>query len=177
MLNSMTGFARETADTNYGTITCELRAVNHRFLDFQFRLPEELRPHEPAIRTLLGDALGRGKIECSVYLKRTKSVPDELQINDELVRAIAAKASEVRDAVKDCGPLNAIDVLRWPGVVSEPDIEAEPLFEATRPVLDAALSALIEMRASEGKRISAMIETRLQDVAAIADSREDSRDT
>ena len=70
MLNSMTGFARETAETPFGTLTCELRAVNHRFLDVQFRLPEELRAKEIELRGRIGETIRRGKVECSVHLRR-----------------------------------------------------------------------------------------------------------
>ena len=80
MLNSMTGFARDTADTPFGTITCELRAVNHRYLDVQFRLPEELRSKEIELRSRIGEAVKRGKVECSIYLKRGKRDGGDCQI-------------------------------------------------------------------------------------------------
>ena len=69
MLNSMTGFAREAVDSPFGTLTCELRAVNHRYLDVQFRLPEELRPKEIEFRQQIAATVKRGKVECSLHLR------------------------------------------------------------------------------------------------------------
>jgi uncharacterized protein (TIGR00255 family) len=77
----MTGFAREAAETPFGTMTCELRAVNHRFLDVQFRLPEELRPKEIELRAIIGEEIKRGKVECSLHLRRGGNAGSELTLN------------------------------------------------------------------------------------------------
>ena len=70
MLHSMTGFARESAETTIGTLTWEIRAVNHRYLDVQFKLPEDLRPKEQTFRQQASSSLGRGKVECALYFRR-----------------------------------------------------------------------------------------------------------
>jgi len=168
MLNSMTGFARETADTAFGTMTCELRAVNHRFLDVQFRLPEELRSKEHDLRGLLGGTLSRGKIECSLYLKRGAGDAAELALNGDLVRRIAARAAEIAGHLPESSPINPLDVLRWPGVVVEPDVDTEPMYREAAGVIGRALALLADMRASEGDRIHALIDARLDDVLVIA---------
>ncbi|MDH4073634.1 MAG: hypothetical protein OEV41_11085, partial [Gammaproteobacteria bacterium] len=167
MLNSMTGFARETADTPFGTMTCELRAVNHRFLDVQFRLPEELRAKELQLRAMLGETLKRGKVECSLYLKRGAGIAPELTLNEELVRKIAARAVEIAGHLPATGAIDPLDVLRWPGVVAEPDVDAEPLFQEAVDVIGRALGMLAAMRASEGERIRAMLDARLGEVLTI----------
>ena len=82
MLNSMTGFARSATETIAGTLTCELRTVNHRFLDIHFRLPEELRAKEMDLRTLIGKSCGRGKVECSLHIRREGGDAAELKINE-----------------------------------------------------------------------------------------------
>ena len=128
MLNSMTGFARETAETAFGTMTCEMRAVNHRYLDVLFRLPEELRAKELDLRNRIGASLKRGKVECSIYLKRGGSNKEELNLNEELVAQIAARAGEISKLLPDSQPLDPVDILRWPGVVTEPEVDTEPLF-------------------------------------------------
>ena len=168
MLNSMTGFARETAESPFGTITCELRAVNHRFLDVQFRLPEELRPREIELRGRIGEAVKRGKLECALYLKRGDGRSGELTIDETLVRQIVAGAGTVAGLLPGTREIDPIDVLRWPGVVTEPAIEAEPLYEEAAALIETALAALSAMRASEGERIGAMIEARLDEILAIA---------
>jgi uncharacterized protein (TIGR00255 family) len=168
MLNSMTGFAREVAETPFGTLTCELRTVNHRYLDVQFRMPEELRPQEPDFRARIGDALKRGKVECSLHLRRDSGTHGELQINDALVAEIAARSRELADILPETRPLDPIDVLRWPGVVSEPEVDTAPLLAEANRLLDATLASLSAMRASEGARIGEMLESRLAEILIIS---------
>jgi len=170
MLNSMTGFARETAETSFGLMTCEMRAVNHRYLDVQFRLPEELRAKELDLRNRIGESLKRGKVECSIYLKRGVNKNEELNINEALVAQIAARAAEISKLLPDSQPLDPVDVLRWPGVVGEPEVDAEPLFADSLALLEKTLRAMIDMRNSEGARIAEMIEARLVEILSIAAS-------
>ena len=170
MLHSMTGFAREAADSTIGTLTCELRAVNHRYLDVQFRLPEELRPKELQLRQQIAAALKRGKVECHLNFRRAASGESDLRLNQELVRQIGDRASEIAQLIADTRAIDPIDVLRWPGVVEEPEVDAEPLFEAAREVLARTIDAMNKMRASEGKRIAAMLESRCTEILEIAAS-------
>ena len=170
MLNSMTGFAREAAELPFGTLTCELRAVNHRYLDVQFRLPEELRPKEVELRRQIAAAVKRGKVECSLHLRRAFHASDELKLDQQLVRQISARVAELSDLLPETRALDPIDVLRWPGVVQEPEIDTEPLFTSTSELLAATLSALGEMRSNEGGRIADMLETRCAEIVDIAAS-------
>lgn len=168
MLNSMTGFARETAETPFGTMTCEMRAVNHRFLDIQFRLPEELRSKEVELRNHIGASVRRGKVECALYLKKDTATGTGLHVNEALVEQLAAQACEISKILPEAHALDPIDVLRWPGVVAKPEIDTEPLFEVAAALVGKTLKALENMRSNEGKRISGMIESRLEDVLSIA---------
>ena len=168
MLNSMTGFAREAVDSPYGTLTCELRAVNHRYLDVQFRLPEELRPKEIEFRQQIAAAVKRGKVECSLHLRRGLNKNEELTLNQDLVRQISERVSEISELLPETHALDPVDVLRWPGVVQEPEIDTEPLLAATSDLLAATLGALGEMRSSEGGRISEMLESRCAEILDIA---------
>jgi uncharacterized protein (TIGR00255 family) len=166
----MTGFAREAAELPFGTLTCELRAVNHRYLDVQFRLPEELRPKEVELRRQIAAAVKRGKVECSLHLRRAFHASDELKLDQQLVRQISARIAELSDLLPETRALDPIDVLRWPGVVQEPEIDTEPLFTSTSELLAATLSALGEMRSNEGGRIADMLETRCAEIVDIAAS-------
>ena len=168
MLNSMTGFARETVESPFGTLTCELRAVNHRYLDVQFRLPEELRPMEVRLRQQIAAAVKRGKVECSVHLRRTFHEDEELKLNQDLVRQISARVAEISSFLPETHALDPIDVLRWPGVVQEPEIDTEPLVAATADLLAITLTALGEMRSNEGGRIADMLESRCSEILDIA---------
>jgi len=168
MLNSMTGFAREAAELPFGTLTCELRTVNHRYLDVQFRLPDELRPREVELRRQIAAAVKRGKVECSMHLRRASHQNEELRLNQELVRQLSARVAELSELLPETHALDPVDVLRWPGVVEEPEIDSEPLFAATSELLAAALAALGEMRSNEGGRISGMLESRCAEILSIA---------
>ena len=88
MLHSMTGFARESVETGLGTLTWEIRAVNHRYLDVQFKLPEDLRPKEQVFRQQASASLGRGKVECALYFRRAFDESSELQVDTNLVLSL-----------------------------------------------------------------------------------------
>ena len=170
MLHSMTGFARESAETPVGTLTWEVRAVNHRYLDVQFKLPDELRPHETAFRKQVSDILSRGKVECALHFRRAFNQQADLQINSELVELIGRRIKEMSADLPATGAVNPFDVMRWPGVVQQGDIDAEPLFDEATQLLDAALAAMQAMRASEGSRIAGMLESRCSDIDVISKS-------
>ena len=170
MLNSMTGFARQAAECPLGTLTWELRTVNHRYLDVQFRLPEELRPSETDLRQQVSGQLKRGKIECSLHFRRAISEATALKINQDLVMQLRAKLDELSEMLHESRAVDPIDVLRWPGVVTETEIDTGPLYEEASRLLDDTLAALGKMRASEGERIAEMIESRCADIMTIATS-------
>ncbi len=170
MLQSMTGFARKIAEAPVGTLTCELRAVNHRYLDVQFRLPEELRTKELELRQQVGTRLKRGKVECTLHFRRISTGDTELSINENLVRQIGSRLDQISSMLPKALTLDPIDVLRWPGVVLEPEIDAEPLFLAAQSLLDETLEEMRTMRASEGERIASMLKSRCAEVIKIAAS-------
>lgn len=166
MLNSMTGFARQVAESSFGTLTCEIRAVNHRYLDVQFRLPDELRAKELEFKKLVGNTIRRGKVECSVHFRR--AVEGQGQLNQALVTELRSRIDELNKLLPETRPIDPIDVLRWPGVVEQPEVDAKPIIEAATALLSDTLLALAEMRASEGERIDQMLGRRCDDVLEIA---------
>ncbi len=168
MLHSMTGFARESVEVGIGTLTWEIRAVNHRYLDVQFKLPEDLRPKEQAFRQQASAALGRGKIECSLYFRRAVSQDTELQVDTKLVELIGHRISEVTSKLPNVAAANPIEVLRWPGVIVQTEIDTEPLFEHATALLTTTLDDINSMRASEGARIAEMLESRCVEIGAIS---------
>ena len=170
MLHSMTGFARESVETELGTLTWEIRAVNHRYLDVQFKLPEELRSKEQAFRQQASATLGRGKVECAFYFRRAFNEDTEMQVDTDLVELIGNRISELTVKLPNVAAVNPIEILRWPGVVKQSEIDVEPLFERASRLLDDALASISEMRAGEGARIAEMLESRSADIEAIAAS-------
>jgi uncharacterized protein (TIGR00255 family) len=151
-------------------LTWEIRAVNHRYLDVQFKLPEQMRAHEQAFRQAVSASLSRGKVECSLNFRRQTDRQAELQINSALVELVGTRIKEMSAMLPATGAVNPFDVLRWPGVVEQAEIETEPLLEAALPLLHKALDAIRSMRASEGARIGEMIESRCADIASISQS-------
>ena len=170
MLHSMTGFARQIMESDTGSLTCELRAVNHRYLDVQFRLPDELRPKEIELRRQISDALKRGKVECSLHFRRSMAGDNALAVNEDLIRQIGGRLEEVAAHLPNPGPVDPIDVLRWPGVVLESEVDAEPLFVDASKLLATTLDALLKMRLSEGERIVEMLNSRCDEILNIAAS-------
>jgi uncharacterized protein (TIGR00255 family) len=169
MLHSMTGFARHAAESGLGTVTCEIRAVNHRYLDLQFRLPDELRARETELRQQVGAVLARGKIDCSLHLKRRAGSNGELRINLQLVRELSERASEIATVLKNAAaPVSPLDMLRWPGVIEEQEVDADPLFEIAAILVAETLESLGQMRRSEGARITALLESRCGEILSIA---------
>lgn len=170
MLHSMTGFARESVESNIGTLTWEIRAVNHRYLDVQFKLPEDLRPKEQAFRQQASSALGRGKIECALYFRPAGEQRSEMPLDTDLVELLGARMSEIAALLPAAAAVNPIDILRWPGVVQQSEIDAEPLFNEATTLLNKTLDAINGMRLSEGQRIGDMLESRCREIAALANT-------
>ncbi len=167
MLHSMTGFARESVETDIGSLAWEIRAVNHRYLDVQFKLPEDLRPNEPAFRQQASKVLGRGKIDCALYFRRAFDQQSEMQIDSDLVALLGARLAELSTKLPNAAAVNPVEILRWPGVVQQSEIDAEPLFDAATHLLSTTLDSITAMRASEGQRIGEMLESRCADIGAI----------
>ncbi|MCH8117504.1 MAG: YicC family protein [Proteobacteria bacterium] len=170
MLHSMTGFARQSAESKIGTLTWELRAVNHRYLDVQFRMPDELRPSEQVFRQQVTAILHRGKVDCVLHFRRAFDQQTELQLNDELVALVGRRVSEMAATISDLAPLNPLDLLRWPGIVQQSDVDVEPLLSAAGALLGQTLDSMAAMRASEGERIAEMLHSRCDDIDALARS-------
>jgi uncharacterized protein (TIGR00255 family) len=168
MLHSMTGFARESVETALGTLSWEIRAVNHRYLDVQFKLPEDLRPKEQAFRQQASAALSRGKVECGLYFRRAFDQQTEMQIDTELVELLGHRISELSARLPATSAINPVEILRWPGVMKQPEIDAEPLFGEAESLLETTLQAINVMRQSEGQRIEEMLESRCAEIESIA---------
>jgi uncharacterized protein (TIGR00255 family) len=166
----MTGFARESAESAIGTLTWEIRAVNHRYLDVQFKLPEDLRPKEQVFRQQASSSLGRGKVECALYFRRAFDQDSEMQINTDLVELIGHRISDLTAKLPNVAAVNPIEILRWPGVVQQSELDVEPLLAEAGQLLDKALAAIGEMRSNEGMRIEEMLESRCAEIEAIAKS-------
>ena len=168
MLRSMTGFARSERQTEFGDLAWEVRSVNHRYLDLQFRLPDVLRGSEAEFRRAAGERLGRGKVDLTLSLRRNGGARRELAIDEALVGRIAEGVAVVRERFGETGAVDPLEVLRWPGVIEDPPLARDALLAESLALLEEALATLDEMRRAEGARLAETLASRTDDVARIA---------
>lgn len=164
---SMTGYAVETRDTATGTITIEIKSVNSRFLDLQFRINDDLRALEPMLREAIVARIARGKVECRVSFGRKDATASSQALNTRLLAALANMQETVRQQFSQAAPLSVHEVLRWPGVIEEAEIGQDTLQADAAQVLQAALGAFIDSRAREGAALQAALESRIDVMEAI----------
>ncbi|MBI3898792.1 MAG: YicC family protein [Gammaproteobacteria bacterium] len=166
MTLSMTAFARRGTDTPGGSLVWELRSVNHRYLDVSMRLPEDLRAIETGARETIGARLERGKIEVTLKFQPRESVAG-LALDSEAARKLLAAARDVNALAAGLAPISVTDVLRWPGVLRSPGLDAEALSRAALELLGSTLDELIATRMREGTRLRGMLEDRLRTIGDI----------
>ncbi len=162
MIRSMTGYARLERSTEFGTLSWELRSVNHRYLDLGFRMPDEFRSMEPAFRTQVSAVLKRGKIECGLRLTALPGTASPLTINMQVLDQLLAHTREIAEKLPAAAAPNPLEVLRWPGLLGEPETDPEPAQKAATELLGETLAQLSQNRASEGERIREMLITRCE---------------
>jgi uncharacterized protein (TIGR00255 family) len=159
MIASMTGFARREVTGTFGSLTCEVRSVNHRYLEPGFRLPEELRPLESELRQALSKSLKRGKVDCTIHLRGAQGAERELRIDTSALERVATGVRQVLQALPKA-EVDAIEVLRWPGVIEAAPQDSEMLLGAGRTLFQQTLDDLGQMRLREGKRLAELLELR-----------------
>jgi len=164
----MTAFARQEGDGVWGSLQLELRSVNHRYLEVNPRLPDEMRQLEPKLREHIGKRLGRGKIDCTIrYQPPQANTSVALNINRDLVKQLALVSREIDGLMYNAAPVNSLDVLRWPGVMESKAVDQEQLQAATLAVLDTALDELDQNRLREGEKLKAIIMQRIDNIAEV----------
>ena len=154
MIRSMTGFARRERQGPWGTLTCEIRAVNHRYLELSLRMPEDLRAIESDARQQVSAALRRGKVDVGLYLRGAAAQAGTIEINRALVEQLARTVTEVGTiAGGSLAPVSPFDLLRWPGVIREAEKDLGPVQAAALELLRETVAELNEARAREGARL------------------------
>ena len=155
----MTGYAQASAGSPRGTLSLELRSVNARFLDVQFRIADELRALEPVLRELIVARIARGKVDCRVALAEGEGAAPRL--NEEALRRLRAVADAARQAFPDAAPPSLGELLRWPGVLTA-EADAEAMRAAAAALCRRALDDLVAARAREGAKLAAGIGERVR---------------
>lgn len=158
MIRSMTGFARRERQGPWGTLTCEIRAVNHRYLELSLRMPEDLRAIENDARQALSSALRRGKVDAGLYLRGTAAQTASVEINRPLVEQLARTATDVAGlAGGSLAAVSPLELLRWPGVIREPEKDLRPVHATALELVRETAQELNDSRAREGARIREML--------------------
>ena len=166
MIHSMTGYARKEFKGDWGTAVWEIRSVNQRYLETYFRLPESFRNLEAVLRERFRQGLERGKIECNLRFESQVS-QGQLQINEVLAEQLIDNALWVIDRAGQ-GQLNPVDILRWPGVMEGEEQDMDALNVTLLAAFDEVFKDFIAARRSEGDKLKALLEQRLEGVAVEA---------
>ncbi len=160
MTCSMTAFARKERPTEFGILSCEIKTVNHRYLDVSVRTAEPARKSEPDIVKKVRGRLARGRVECFFNVQRndTGATPG---VNMQALAALAEEMHKTRDKLHDAKiettPVSVIEVMKWPGIINADEPDAERMHESVMQLLDTTLDDLIDGRREEGMRLQEFI--------------------
>ena len=165
MIHSMTGYAAATRELPTASLSAELKSVNGRFLDVQFRLPDELRVLEPALRDLIQARVGRGKVECRVAVTPPAGAAPQIAVNEGLLSALAEASRKVRAAIPEARPLGVGEVLHWPGVLG--DDRSAALRETCLGLMRELLEEFGATRSREGEKLGRMLTERLDRMGSL----------
>lgn len=157
----MTGYAVTTKEAVAGTLTIEIKSVNSRFLDLQFRINDDLRAAESPLREAIMGRITRGKVECRLSFGRKVKQDAGQSLNTALLLDLAALQAAVRQQLPDALPFSVNELLRWPGVIAEPEIGQETLQAEVAAAISVALDAFVDSRTREGAALEAMLLTRI----------------
>lgn len=161
MIRSMTAFHGQEKELDGWQLAIEIRTVNHRHLDIALRLPENFRFLESDCRAAIQARLKRGRVDCTVIFKRLDKGTEEIRINRPLLRQILAATRELENLTAGTmAPLNAMDILQWPGVLQDIELDREYQASAMLDLLNKTLEGLAENRENEGRQLAGMLEQR-----------------
>ena len=167
VIRSMTGFARVQETNGAGSITWELRSVNHRYLELGIKLPEDFRQHEAKIRKLSTKFLTRGKVDLGLRYKLDQQQRVEITLNPDIVISLRNVEQQVLDIVHDGSKLSVSDILGWPGVITDVERDFSILDDLAISCLKTALKQLQQGREAEGKALEELIRSRCAQISEI----------
>ena len=166
MTRSMTAFARQESQQSWGTLTWEVRSVNHRFLEPHLRIPEQFRELEGILRETLRKRISRGKVECTLRFV-PEAQAQTLQVNEAFARQLIAATEQMEQLMPASQTLNPLELLRWPGVLQDVQIDMDAVRQAAQTLFDKAIDDLTVGREREGKELAALIEQRLDTISEV----------
>jgi uncharacterized protein (TIGR00255 family) len=163
----MTGFARREISGQWGTLVCEIRSVNHRFLEPGFRLPDELRQTESELRQRLAKEIKRGKVDCSMSYRRLQGADSALEVDMQALERLTARVREITQLLPPGHTVSALEVLRWPGVLRDETGSNDELLAAARTLFATTVEDLVAARTREGLRLRELLEQRCGGLEAL----------
>jgi uncharacterized protein (TIGR00255 family) len=155
----MTGFASASCPTNTVTIVADIKCVNHRYLDLQFKIPEELRQYEIQFRRTLADSLKRGKVECKISINQNHDSA-ERKISPLVMRNLQELERSVTKHYPEANKLSVNEILKWPGAIQEDPIELETIAGAAKQALTSAITDLNVARNEEGDKLKKIVQAK-----------------
>lgn len=162
MIHSMTAFAREQSQGDWGIMTCELRSINHRYLEISIHLTEALRVFEMPMRELIRKHVRRGKVECSLRYRPGQDAPTAFEVNIPLVTELARVSAVVSECLTGSQSISVSDVLRYPGVLEAKETDAGTLQEVTMQLVERTLNDLLGAREREGSELTRLFLERME---------------
>jgi uncharacterized protein (TIGR00255 family) len=171
MIRSMTAFARQAGQYDWGSLVWEVRSVNHRYLEPTFKLPESMRVLETGLRDKLRKQLSRGKVECALRIQQQgNSDANTLQVNKALAEEVIAASESISKLMAKPAAIDPLKILQWPGVIGEPNTDTELIGQQAMTLFQTSLEQLIESREREGTELKQFIEQRLDSIEIITDA-------
>ncbi|MBS7327311.1 MAG: YicC family protein [Oxalobacter sp.] len=153
-VRSMTAYATTTVETVAGTLTIELKSVNSRFLDLQFRMNDEFRLYEPVFRETIMQQVKRGKVECRLSFGRGVHAPSSLRLNDALLAEVMKLQGEVHQRNPQAQAMTVNEILRWPGMIEEAAPDQEILQAQVKEAMTATVQTFTSEREREGTSLT-----------------------
>ncbi|MCC7255124.1 MAG: YicC family protein [Dokdonella sp.] len=166
MLRSMTAFASAESESGHGTLSIELRSVNHRYLELGLRLPDELRTLEPQVRERVAARLARGKVDLGLRFKPAVASAAAIAIDEDFVARLADTAQALAARFPQLN-VDFASLLNWPGVLLDRDTDQDALRSAALALLDRALDEMVATREREGSRLGGFLRERLDAIERI----------
>jgi|TARA_B110000196_G_C20975182_1_gene580661 uncharacterized protein (TIGR00255 family) len=163
----MTAFSRQQQEQEWGSLTWEIRSVNHRYLETSVRLPESFRALENGVREAVRKRLNRGKVECALRFQSEAKISSDLHLNTKLIQQLVQANIEIEQITGTSISLNNMEVLRWPGVIEEQDFDKTSIEKQALSLFSAALDDLVATRAREGAELQGFIQQRIDSVRKI----------
>lgn len=167
MTSSMTAFSRQQQEQEWGSLTWEIRSVNHRYLETTVRLPESFRTLENGVREAVRKRLTRGKVECALRFQSETKVSTELHLNTKLIQKLVLANIEIEQITGTSASLSNMEVLRWPGVIEEQDFDKTSIEKQALSLFSAALDDLMATRKREGAELQGFVKQRIDSVREI----------